>query len=210
MKKSMKYNYSVFIVWRNFFSKVQTVVNIRKLNKTTKTNIYSMFLQIDIILFCSKCKYISIINEIKYFHQFLIRQSDQKKFIFIFHKNQKIFIVMSFDFKKFFFYVQRQNDIMFKSFHSFCRVYMNDIVIFSKIFEKHFEHLIQIFQFFNNKNIMVFSKKSFLTFLNIILFDQWINNLKMFITTKKIKTILELSFPINRCFGGTPPTTLNA
>ena len=85
---------------------------------------------------------------------------------------------------------------MFKPFRSFCRVYMNDIVVFSKTFEKHFEHLIQIFQFFNNKNIMVFLKKSFLTFSNIILFDQWINNLEMFTTAKKIKAILNLLFPV--------------
>ena len=155
-----------------------------------------MFLQIDIISFCSKCKYILIINETRYFHQFLIRKSNREKFIFISHKDQKTFNVVSFDFKNFFSYVQRQSDIMFKPFRSFCRMYMNDIVVFSKIFEKHFKHLAQIFQFFNNKNIMVFSKKSFLAFSSIILFGQRVNNLRMFTTAKKIKTILNLSFPI--------------
>ena len=76
MKKSTKYDYSVFIVWRNVFSKVQTVVNIKRLNKITKTDIYSMFLQVNIISFCLKCKYILIINETKYFHQFLIHKSN--------------------------------------------------------------------------------------------------------------------------------------
>ena len=102
-KKPMKYNYSVFIVWRNVFSKVRIVINIRKLNKITKTNIYSMFLQIDIISSCSKYKYILIINKIKCFHQFLIHKSNWKKFIFIFHKNQKTFNVILFDFENFFF-----------------------------------------------------------------------------------------------------------
>ena len=75
-KKPTKYGYPVFVVWRGVPPKARAVVDIRKLNKITKTNTYSMSLQIDIISFCSKCKYILIINETKYFHQFLIRKSN--------------------------------------------------------------------------------------------------------------------------------------
>ena len=66
-------------------------------------DIYFMFLQFDIIVFCANCMYINVINDMKYFHQFLVHKQDREKFIFVIHQNQKISNVISFDFKKNFF-----------------------------------------------------------------------------------------------------------
>ena len=64
------------------------------------------------------------------------------------HKKQKIFSVTLFDFKNFSPYVQKQFDVMLHLYQAFVHVYLNDIMIFFQIFEKHCEHLSQIFKVF--------------------------------------------------------------
>ena len=167
----IKFDYFIFIAWRDIFQKRKNkiVTNIKKLNAITEFNIYFMFLQFNIIVLCANCMYINIINGIQYFHQFLIRKQDREKFIFVIHKNQKISNVMFFDFKKSSSYVQHQLNAMLKPFKNFAKIYINDIVMFSKMFDEHFEHFTKIFQFFKNHNVSVFFIKSFFNFFDIIL-----------------------------------------
>ncbi len=33
------------------------------------------------------------------------------------------------------------NDVLFKYFHQFCQIYLNDIIIYSKILKKHKQHV---------------------------------------------------------------------
>ena len=112
------------------------------------------------------------------------------------HKKQKTFSVTSFDFKNFSSYVQKQFDVMLHSYQAFIRVYLNDIMIFFRIFEKHCEHLSQIFELFKQKKIMLAFKKNFIDFSSITLLNQKINSLKMLIIDDKIKVILFLSFSL--------------
>ena len=95
------------------------------------------------------------------------------------HKKQKTFSVTSFDFKNFSSYVQKQFDVMLHSYQAFIRVYLNDIMIFFRIFEKHCEHLSQIFELFKQKKIMLAFKKNFINFSSITLLNQKFNSLKM-------------------------------
>ena len=64
-------------------------------------------------------------------------------------------------YKKSLFYVQRQTNIMFKFFKHFIKTYMNDIIIYNKIFDEHLNHLRQIFDFFITKKSVSHSKKKF-------------------------------------------------
>ena len=152
-----------------------------------------MFLQSEIIVLCFNCSYISIIDDIKYFHQFLMRRKNREKFIFVTHK-QKTFNVMFFDFKNSSSYVQKQFDIMLHPYQAFVHVYLNNIVIFFRIFGKHCEHLSQIFKLFKQKKIMFAFKKSFISFSSITLLDQKIDSLEMSTADDKIKAMLFLSF----------------
>jgi hypothetical protein len=53
----------------------------------------------------------------------------------------------------------------------YARCYINDIIIFSKIFENHIEHLDKIFDLFDTLNIILKGLKAYLGYLLIILFD---------------------------------------
>ena len=66
-------------------------------------------------------------------------------------------------FKNSFLYVQRRIDFIFRNFREFARVYVNDIVVFFNIFEKHMIHLHSIIERLNiyeTKKIRNFFKKN--------------------------------------------------
>ena len=52
------------------------------------------------------------------------------------------------------------NNIL-KNFKEFCKIYINDVVIFNKILKKHVEHLRLTFDLFDSLNINLFSIKIF-------------------------------------------------
>ena len=83
---------------------------------------------------------------------------------------------------------------MLRSYREFFRVYMNDIIVFSKILTNHLKHFKQIFQLFVNKCVNLTFIKFFLNYLFIMLFDQRVNNLKLFISIEKIAIIISLQF----------------
>ena len=91
-------------------------------------------------------------------------------------------------------YVQRQTDQMLRSYREFFRIYMNDIIMFSKILKKHVVHFKQIFQLFVNKRVNLISNKSFLNYSFIMLFEQRVDNFDLSISIEKITTIIFLRF----------------
>lgn len=49
--------------------KNRVVINIRDLNAIIVSDVYSMFVQTDIIVAVTECEYISIVNVLEYFYQ---------------------------------------------------------------------------------------------------------------------------------------------
>ena len=80
---------------------------------------------------------------------------------------------------------------------NFIKTYVNDIIIYSRIFEKHFVHLRQLFDFFRQKRVNLISTKSYLKYSFIMLLSQRVNSLNMTIVEKKIAVITSLLFSIN-------------
>ncbi len=39
------------------------------------------------------------------------------------------------------FYQHYMNDVLFEYLHQFCQIYLNDIIIYSKILKKHKQHV---------------------------------------------------------------------
>ena len=91
-------------------------------------------------------------------------------------------------------YVQRQTDQMLRLYRDFFRVYMNDIIIFSKTLKEHIAHLRQIFQLFASKRVNLALNKSFLNYSFIMLLEQRVDNLDLSISIEKITIIIFLRF----------------
>jgi hypothetical protein len=66
-------------------------------------------------------------------------------------------------------YVQRIIDTILRPYRQFAHCYIDDIVIFFKIFEKHIEYLIIIFELLNRIGIIFKNSKIYFDYLSIIL-----------------------------------------
>ena len=87
--QSTSFGFSVFIVWKTIILdslskwKSCVVVNIQELNWISQLNFYFLFLQTDITSAVQKCHYISTVNCVSFFYQWLINSADQHKFTII-------------------------------------------------------------------------------------------------------------------------------
>jgi hypothetical protein len=73
---------------------------------------------------------------------------------------------------------------------------MNDIMIFSKTLNDHFDHLRQMFQRLQNYNVTLNLKKIFLRYSFIILLSQIVDVLDLITVEKKLVAIANLVFSI--------------
>src|SRR2546429_9663998 len=85
-------------------------------------------------------------------------------------------------------------NMIFCSYKFFAHYYINDIIIFSKILENHFQHLNTIFSLFNRLKIIFKKIKTYLDYLSIILLDQQVNNFDMTFSKKQIAALQDLLF----------------
>jgi hypothetical protein len=193
--KFTSFSYLVFVVWKNVNDKKKkrVVVNIRDLNAIILFDAYSLFLQFDVISAVKRCHFLSIIDCASFFYQWRVHSENLHKLIVVFHRDQKIFQVAIMNYKNSSSYVQRQIDRLFREL-SFVKVFINDIIIYSRILIEHVDHLKQIFSILIHNEIFVNLKKIFLEYFSIQLFDQKMNSLDLTIDEEKLKAIVKLKF----------------
>jgi hypothetical protein len=97
-------------------------------------------------------------------------------------------------YKNFSIYVQRQTNLMLKDLCNFVKVYMNDIIVFSKTLNDHLKHLRSVFQRFWHYNVALNFKKIFLKYSSIILLEQIMNVFELTTIDKKFAARINLTF----------------
>ncbi len=117
-------------------------VNYRKLNALIKWDHYSLSL-IDETLACiQESKYLTRLNIIIAFNKLRMHSDSEDLTIFIIFFNLYKYYVMLFELtNELTFYQHYMNDVLFKYLHQFCQIYLNDIIIYSKIIKKHKRHV---------------------------------------------------------------------
>jgi hypothetical protein len=123
------------------------------------------------------CKYISIINGIDFFYQWLIQKKDREKFTIINHKEIETINIAIIKYKDSPLYIQQIIDTILRPYRQFARYYVDDIIIFFKIFEEYIEYLNIIFELFNRIGITLKNLKFYFDYSSIILLKQRINGL---------------------------------
>ena len=126
-----------------------------------------------------------------------MHSENRHKLTVIIHKDQNTFNVVVMSYQIFSIYVQWQIDKMLKIFRNFARVYVNDIVVFSKFYDKHLFYLQSVFELFLKNKIFINLTKVFIDFSSVKLLNQNVNFLKLFISEKKIKAVFKLIFLAN-------------
>ena len=155
---------------------------------------YSLSLQIEIISIVRECNYISIIDYFVFFYQWKMHSKYRHKFIVVIHREQKSFNVAIINYKNSSIYVQRQINRLFRAFRYFARIYVDDIIIFSKTKKKHETHLREIFVVLTKNNIFIKFTKTFFDYSLIFFLNQKIDSFELIISKKKLKIIFKLFF----------------
>ena len=101
-------------------------------------------MQSDIIAFMQNCENINLINDFV-FLKFVVFKQNRHKFLFITHKDKKQLNVAIIKFKKFSFYVQKMMNEQFREFRESCRIYINDIISFFKLFNNYLIYFRRLF-----------------------------------------------------------------
>ena len=199
--QSISYEYLVFVIWRTVHAsekslerKRRVVVNIKNLNKIFMFDVYFLSLQSNVLFAMMKLIYISIINCVNFFHQWLVRILNRHKLIVINHRESEQWNVVVIRYRNFSTYVQRRIDVMLRSHRAFARAYVNDVMIFFNFLKEHLRHLNKIFKLFQHMNVAVKTSKIYLEYSFITLLNQKMNNLEFITTKNKLATIRDLQF----------------
>ncbi len=117
-------------------------IDYRKLNALIKWDRYSLLL-IDETLACiQESKYLTQLNIIVTFNKLQMHSDNEDLTIFIIFFDSYKYHVMLFKLiNESMFYQHYMNDMLFKYLHQFCQIYLNDIIIYSKILKKHKWHV---------------------------------------------------------------------
>ena len=100
-------------------------------------------------------------------------------------------------YKNNFVYVQKQINRLLRKYKRYVKTYVNDIIIFSKIVEKHVIYLKAIFEMLLNNNISIKFNKTFLNYFFVTLFEQKFDFLNLFTSVDKLKVIVKIQFSKN-------------
>ena len=110
------------------------------------------------------------------------------------HRDQEISNVPVMKFRNFSAYVQRQIDRIFRSSQTFAKIYIDDIVIFSKTLKEYLQHLRCVFDIFKINNISIKFSKLFIEDSSIISLRQYVNSFKLITDEQKFKAIINIFF----------------
>ena len=173
------------------------IVDIRDLNKIIITNSYFLPLQADVIDMLLSIKNINILDDVFFFLQFDIWPSNWHKQIVVSHRKLKYFKIVVIGYKGSLSYMQRIINKELRPYKNFVKIYIDDLIIFSSIFEMHFIHLRKLFQLLLKLKIIINFKKTFFNYSSITLLGQKVDTFDLSIIEEKIEALTKLKFSVD-------------
>ncbi len=117
-------------------------MNYQKLNVIFKRNKYSLSLINKIIDKIVSCKHLIRLNIISAFNKFQMHFNNKNYITFITALKAYKYKMLSFKLtNELIFFQQYINDVLWDFLNNFCQVYLNDILIYSKMRKKHRDHV---------------------------------------------------------------------
>ncbi len=117
-------------------------VDYRKLNALIKRDRYSLSLIDETLARIQESKYLTRLNIIVAFNKLHMHSDSEDLTIFIIFFDSYKYHIMLFELtNESTFYQHYMNDVLFKYLHQFCQIYLDDIIIYSKILKKHRRHV---------------------------------------------------------------------
>ncbi len=165
-------------------------VNYRKLNALIKRNRYSILLIDEVLTRIQDSKYLTRLNIIITFNKLCMSTKSENLITFITFFDVYKYRVMLFELiNESAFFQHYINNMLFDCLHKFCQIYLNDILIYSKILKKHRTHVKKMSDKLREVNLQIdIDKCKFkiqkISFLELLIF---INDLRM--NSRKVDVI---------------------
>ncbi|TAQ84474.1 hypothetical protein B7494_g7190 [Chlorociboria aeruginascens] len=191
------FSFPIFVVHKALASGTdvgRAVADIRDLNLAAIPDTYPLPLQSEIIAMCRGCPFISAIDATSFFFQWRVHPESRKYLTVVSHRGQETFNVAIMGFRNSPAYCQRKMDSFFRGL-TFAKAYIDDIIVASRTFEAHLEHLRTIFGILLHRHITVKAKKLFLGFPSALVLGQKVTALGLSTTEERLEAIRRLTFP---------------
>jgi len=121
---------------------LQFCVNYQKLNVIFKRNRYSLLLINELIDKIVSCKHLTRLNIISAFNKLQMHLNNKNYITFIIALEAYKYKMLSFKLtNESIFFQQYINDVLWDFLNDFCQVYLDDILIYSKMRKKHRDHV---------------------------------------------------------------------
>ncbi len=165
-------------------------VNYRKLNALIKRDRYSILLINEVLARIQDSKYLTQLNIIVAFNKLRMSTESENLITFVTFFNVYKYRVMFFELiNELTFFQHYINDVLFDCLHKFCQIYLNDILIYSKILKKHRTHVKKMLDKLHEVDLQIdIDKCKFkiqkISFLELLIF---INDLRM--NSRKVDVI---------------------
>jgi hypothetical protein len=174
------------------------VVDYRKLNKIAISDEFPLPKQEEILQALVGSQWLSTLDALAGFTQLEIDPKEREKLAFRTHQGLWQFVRMPFGYKNGPSIFQRiMQNVLTPFLWIFALVYIDDIVIFSKTFDDHLEHLDQVFKAVAETGITLATTKCHFAYQSLLLLGQKVSRLGLSTHMEKVSAILNLEEPKN-------------
>lgn len=185
----------VVIAYRN--NKPWFCVDYRKLNAITMPDEFPIPRQTDILAALSGAQVLLSLDTLSGFTQLQLHEDDVEKTAFRSHRGLYQFRRMPFGLRNGPSIFQRvMQGILTPYLWIFSLVYINDIVVYLKMFEDHIQHLDQVLQAVKDSGITLSPTKCHFFYSSILLLGHKVSCLGLSTHEEKVRAILELERPM--------------
>ncbi len=169
-------------------------VDYRKLNALIKRDRYSLSLIDEILARIQESKYLTWLNIIVAFNKLRMHSDSEDLTIFIIFFDSYKYHVMFFELiNESTFYQHYMNDVLFKYLHQFCQIYLNNIIIYSKILKKHKRHVRLILNRLREADLQIDINKCEFHVQKTIFLELLISIEELKMNSRKIQAVVDWS-----------------
>ena len=174
----------------------RAVIDYRRLNLLTEPDEFPLPKQSDILYSLSGSNWLTTMDANTGFHQIEMELKDRVKTAFRTHKGLHQFKRLPLGLKNGPAVFQRvMNKVLSQYLWVFTLVYIDDIIVYSKTFEDHLNHLDKVLEAIESAGITLSPKKCHIAYQSLTLLGQKVSRLGITTQKEKIETIVSLKEP---------------
>ena len=173
-------------------------VNYWKLNALIKQNWYSLSLIEEVIEKIFKCKHLICLNIITVFNKLHMHSNSENLIMFITALNfYKYWVLLFRLINRLSIFQQYINDTLWDFLNDFCQTYLNDILVYSKIWKKHWIYIKQVLHCLCKADLQVNIKKCEFNISETVFLDIIVSDEELCINSQKVKAVIDWAKSMN-------------